>query len=299
MTTVHALVDEEVPDPDRRRSVFAGDLFVYGPRQSSLALCRAASGVVEQMLGPDPSRAQRRLTEAEFTVLYRAVVRGVRHVLPSYVEAVVADLGCDPGTTYVGPPTMAVTTGSGFLPHGLGTPQHPHRDTWYAASPAQVNWRVPLYDLDAGSSVALHPRYFELPVDNSSAAFDYDEWCEARRAGRTYGAAHPLTQPRAVEPVELEPDIRISCPAGGVIVSSAAHLRSTVPNESLNSYFNVHFQTVAEADLVQGVGAANLDAAPHGTSLARFVRASDGSPIPEQLVRRDLARRGRRPDPGG
>lgn len=291
MTTVHSYVDDEVSDLERRSSVFTGDLYVYAPRSSSLALGTAVHGVVEQTLGADPVRAQARLTETEFTVLYRAAERGVAHVAPALVAALVVDLGCDPAATYVSPPTLVVVPGAGFLAHGLGAPQHPHRDTWYAASPAQVNWSVPLYDLDAAAAVAFHPAYFGVPVTNSSGAFDYEEWIEARRSGRSHGLAHPLTQPRPLQPIDLETEIRLRCPAGAVIVSSAAQLWSTVPNETLASRFSVRFQTVSQADLESGAGAPDPDAEAVGTPLGRFVRCGDGAPVPPDLVRRDLERR--------
>ncbi|MGH9091365.1 MAG: hypothetical protein ACRDZR_08325 [Acidimicrobiales bacterium] len=291
MTTVHTYVDEEVSDLERRLSLFTGDLFVYSPRDSSLALGAAAHQVVEQTLGAEPARAQVRLSEAEFTVLYRAAVRGVQHTLPALAAGLVADMGCDPATTFMGPPTLVVTTGAGYLAHGLGAPQHPHRDTWYAASPSQVNWSVPLYDLDAGAAVAFHPHYFDVALVNSSDAFDYEEWQVARRSGRSGGPAHPLTQPRPLQPIDLAPEIRIRCPVGAVMIWSAAHLCSTVPNETLTSRFSVRFQTVCQVDLEGGVGAANLDADPQGTSLEGFVRCSDGGPMPPALVRRDLEQR--------
>lgn len=294
MTTVHSLVDDEVPDLDRRLSVFSGDLFVYGPRPGSLAFRAAVDRVVEQMLGTEPARAQGRLSEAEFTVLYRAAVRGIRHVVPELAAAMLIELGCDPATTYMAPPSLTVVTGGGFLAHGLGDPLHPHRDTWYGASPSQLNWCVPLYDLDDGACTAFHPRYFDVALTNSSEAFDYEDWSQARRAGRAHGVAFYLAQPRVLEPIDLVPEIRVRCPAGAVILSSAAHLCSAVPNETLKTWFCAMFQTVSESDLMSGTGAANLDAEPQGTALHRFVRCSDAAPIRSELVQRDMALRRRR-----
>jgi hypothetical protein len=293
VTTVHSLVDDEVPDLDRRLSVYSGDLFVYGPRSRSLAVCATVQGIVEQALGAEPARAQGYLSETEFMVLCRAAVRGVRHAVPELAASMVAELGCDPATTYIAPPSLSVVTGGGFLASGMGAPLHPHRDTWFAASPSQLNWWVPLYDLDDGACVAFHPRYFDVPLTNSSDGFDYEQWRHARRAGRAHTLAYSLAQPRVLEPIDLEPEIRIRCPAGGVILSSAAQLCSTVPNETLRTRFCATFQTVSEADLESGAGAVNHDAEPQGTALARFVRCSDAAPIPSELVRRDLVLRRR------
>ena len=291
MPIVHALTDEEVSDRDRRLFLFAGDVFVYSPRPTTLSFCGAARDVIEQMLGPDPIWAQQRMSETEFAVLFKAAARGFRHIVTDLAGSIVTDFGCDPATTFFGSPSIAATTGRGFIAHGLGIPQHPHRDTWYAASPCQLNWWIPLYDLDASASFAFHPQYWDLPILNSSSDFDYEEWYDANRSGQGLVMTEPLAQPRPLDPIDLTPEIRISCPAGGVILSSVAQLYSTVPNETQKTHFSVHFQTVSQADLETGAGPSNLDAEPQGTALGNFVRCSDLSPIPEELVQLELERR--------
>jgi hypothetical protein len=288
---VHSLTDAEVPDRERRLSLFSGDVFVYSPRPSTLAFCSASRNVIEQMLGPDPIWAQQRMSETEFAVLFKAAARSFGHIVTDLASTIVTDFGCDPAATFIGSPSLAATTGRGFIAHGLGVPQHPHRDTWYAASPCQLNWWVPLYDLDASSTFAFHPLYWDMPILNSSSDFDYEEWYDANRTGQSLVMTEPFAQPRPLDPIDLTPEIRISCPAGGVILSSVAQLYSTVPNETLKTHFSVHFQTVSEADLETGTGASNLDAEAQGTSLSSFVRCSDLSSIPEELVLRELERR--------
>ncbi len=290
MTTVHCLVDDEVDDDDRRFSVFSGDLFVYEPGSSSMALRSAVDRITERALGLTPPQAQGQLSEPEFLVLYREAVRAIRHGLLDLVAALVVELGCDAATTYMAPPSLSVVTGGGFLAGGVGAPLHPHRDTWYGAPSSQLNWWVPVYDLDDGACMAFHPHYFDVALANSSETFDYEAWRQARRAGRDHGLTGLLGAPRVLEPIDLTPQIRIRCPAGGVIVSSAGHLRSAVPNEGLRTRYCATFQTVNSIDLLTGAGAANLDAEPHGTSLPHFVRCTDRSPIPSELVTRDRAR---------
>jgi hypothetical protein len=288
---VHSLTDAEVPDAARRRSLFSGDVFVYSPRPTTVAFCAATRNVIEQMLGDEPGWAQQRMSETEFAVLFKAAARNFSHVVTDLASGVVADFDCDPATTFIGAPSLTATTGRGFIAHGLGVPQHPHRDTWYAASPCQLNWWLPLYDLDASAAFAFHPAYWDLPIQNSSSDFDYEEWSDADRLGQAATAAELFAQPRPLAPIELDPELRVSCPAGGAILSSVAQLYSTVPNETLKTYFSVHFQTVSEEDLENGEGASNVDADPRGTSLAGFVRCSDLSPIPPAVVQRDLERR--------
>ena len=297
---VYASLTTEIADIDRRASIFDGDLVVYGPRLSTLALADLAHTIVEQMLGDNPQWAQQRLSETEFTTLFRAAARNFSRQRRSMevVSRLVEDFGCDPAATFIGQVSLSATTGHGFLPHGIGTPQHPHRDTWFAASPCQINWRCPLYTLDASSTIAFHPRYWDWPIPNSSVDFDYEQWQEGADKTRASGDwEKDLTGPRALDTVELNPDIRIACPSGGMVLSSVAQLQSTVPNDSLITYFSAQFQTVNLTDLTSGFGPSNIDASPRGSSLSTFVRCSDFKPMPSELVQHELERRHLDPDP--
>jgi hypothetical protein len=299
VTVVYALTDTEFSDQDRRGALFDGNLFVYMPRPSTLALGTAARRILEQRLGPDPVWAQQRMTESEFSERFASAAHTLSLVILELASAVVAEFGGDRKTTFVGTPQMVATTGQGFLAHGLGVPQHPHRDTWYAASPCQLNWWIPMYDVDAGASFAFHTQYWNSPVRNSSSEFRYDQWYETNQMGSIGFDRDALTDPRPLDPIELSPEVRITCPAGGAILSSVSQLYSTVPNETLKTHFSVRFQTVSENDLEAGFGASDPDAAAPGTSLASFVRCSDLSPIPESLIEREVARRQKLAAAGG
>jgi hypothetical protein len=112
----------------------------------------------------------------------------------------------------------------------------------------------------------FHPRYWSQAVANGSSEFDYYAW---NAVGRKEAASHihsdTRVQPKALEPVELEPAVRFVCDVGGAIVFSGAQLHSTVPNTS-------------------GRAAPNVDSRPRGTSLRDFRRASDLAPMPDDVV---------------
>ncbi len=289
---VHCLTDDEVSDRERRRSLFSGNVFVYAPRSSTATVCRASLDLIERILGTDPIAAQQLMSETQFAMRFETATRGFDQIATDLVRAVIADFSCDPTVTFVRSPSLIADTGGGFIPHGLGVHKHPHRDTWYAASPSLVNWWIPLSDLDASSSLAFHPGYWDLPVLNSSSDFDYERWSDSDRVSRGGTVTdRVLGHPRPLDQLDQTPEIRIGCAAGGLILSSVAHLYSTVPNESQYTHFTVHFQTVTQTDLESGACASNLDADARGTSLEGFVRCSDLSPIPEELIERDLERR--------
>lgn len=288
---VHFLPKAEIPDRDRRLALFSGDLFVYEAQPNTLSFCHAARNDLEKTLGPEPMLAQQRMSETEFPILFKAAARNFSQIVTELAAGIVSDFGCDPSTTFIGESCLAATTGHGFMAHGMGVPQHPHRDTWYAASPCQLNWWIPLYDLDASSSFAFHPQYWDSPIENSSADFDYGQWPGPLWNDDSFPAVPVLSQPRPLVPIDLTPDIRISCPAGNVILSSVAQLYSAVPNETLKTHFSVHFQTVNKSDLESGAGVVNIDAEPRGTSLSSFVRCDDLSPISPRLIELELERR--------
>ena len=78
--------------------------------------------------------------------------------------------------------------------------------------------------------------------------------------------------------------MRVVTPPGGTIVFSAAQLHSTVPNTTSRTRFSIDFRTVNLDDLVEGVGAPNIDSECTGTTLRDFLRASDLEPLPEDVI---------------
>lgn len=90
--------------------------------------------------------------------------------------------------------------------------------------------------------------------------------------------------PRATEPMQLDPQIRLICPVGGLILFSAAQMHSSVPNTSGVTRFSIDFRTVHLDDVVDRNGAPNLDAACTGTVMRDFMRSTDCERLPEDIV---------------
>jgi hypothetical protein len=292
MAIVYTSVDSATSDHDRRSELFDGNFFVYDPRPTIAALGDFTRDTIEQMLGVEPFWAQQRMSEIEFKSLFEGAIRNLsrRRFAMQLVADVIVDLGCDPKTTYASLPTLVAVTGQNFLVSGIGGPRHPHRDTWYAASPSQIHWWISLYSDDEASSLAFHPAYWDRPVANNSAEFDYARWANPRLY--VDGALDvDLSEPRPLEAIDLDPEIRIGAPTGGLCMFSAAQLYSVVPNDSLRTRFAVHFHTVSEVDILRGSGAQNLDARPQGSVLSSFLRCDDFSPVPDRLLEFEARRR--------
>jgi hypothetical protein len=287
MTTVH--LDPSMTEAQRRSCLYGGDLVLLSPRPSTLALCDHARGFLEQAFAPHhPQQAQFHLPVEEFVARFAPVKPAFIHDARTkdLVRAVVTDLACDEDQTYVDVPRLRGVTSDGYLTSGVGFAHHPHRDSWWSAPLAQLNWWMPIYEFTSDSGMAFHPLYFSRPITNGSAEFSYYEW---NSVGRKDAAKHITSdtrkQPKAEEPLDLlEPDIRPVVPVGGVILFAAANLHSTVPNTSGVTRYSIDFRTVDLGDVAAVSGVPNVDSAPLGTSLRDFVRCRDGAAMPEEVV---------------
>jgi hypothetical protein len=280
--------DFPIDEATRRQRLYRGELFVFSPRPSTIALIEFARKMIEDGFGSkNPLSAQYEMPVEE----YVAVVAPLKPAFIHHPEtmkllaAVVKELGCDLDETYVDVPRLRMVTSDAYLTSGVGYAHHLHRDTWYSAPMAQLNWWIPIYEFESESSMAFHPRYWSEAVENGSSEFNYYEW---NSQGRKQAAQHIKTdtrkQPKAKQDLAIDPQVRIVCPPGGIVLFSAAQMHSTVPNTSGKSRYSIDFRTVNICDLDAQRGAPNLDSFPTGTSLRDFVRGSDLSPMPEETV---------------
>jgi hypothetical protein len=273
----------------RRSSLYAGDIFVFSPRKSTLALCAFAKSMIEEAFAPlEPRMAQYSMPVEQYVAIAAALKpRFIHHPgALGLLHDVVEELGCDLAKTYIDVPRLRLVTHGGYLTSGVGYAHHPHRDTWYSAPMCQLNWWMPIYEFDANSSMAFHPRFFDRHIKNGSRDFNYYVWnAEGRRNAARQIKSDERKQPRAEEHLDLQPQVSVVCPPGGIVLFSAAHLHSTVPNTSGKTRYSLDFRTVNIEDVVGKRGAPNVDSEPQGTSLRDFVLGTDFTRMPEELVK--------------
>jgi hypothetical protein len=281
--------DARITDDLRRQMLFEGQLFVYSPRQSSLEFVEFARTLIQQAFTPhDPEAAQYHLpvdTYAE--VLGRLKPHFIHHPESKrYLRELAKEVGCDLGTTYFDVPKMRSSTSDDYLTAGIAYAWHPHRDTWYSAPMCQINWWIPIYDIQADNAMAFHPRYWNTSVPNTSSGYNYYLWNQQHRGGHVsqFIAKDPRPLPRATAPLELDPQIRLIVPAGSIVLFSAAQMHSSVPNTSGKTRFSIDFRTVNTDDAIAKRGALRVDEACTGTTMRDYLRGTDSSPVPEEIV---------------
>ncbi len=278
-------------DDDRRRTVlFEGQLVVHSAVPGSLALVEHARDMIRGAFGDrDPETAQFEMPVDEYVALLADLKPRFIHDPRSKdaIRRILADLGADPSETYFDVPRLRSSTSHGYLTTGIAYAFHPHRDTWYSAPMAQVNWWIPIYPVVRENAVAFHPRYFDRHVANDSWAYDYAEWTAvARPAAASQIGRDTRRQPHPEEEIDLEPQVRVITPPGGILQFSGSQLHSSVPNVSCRTRWSIDFRTVHRADLEAGRGAPNVDCDCTGTTLGDFLRASDGEHLPAELIAR-------------
>jgi len=286
MTTLY--FDASMSDDKRRELLYQGDLFVYSSLPSSRALCQLGQEMAEEAFAPlEPEVAQYEMPVEDYARLLSALKPKFIHHPKSkqLIQQMLAEFGCDLEKTHFDVPRMRTSTSQGYLTTGIAYAFHPHRDTWYSAPMCQLNWWLPIFPVESDNSMAFHPYYWNHALRNGSAEYNYQEWVATSR----FNAAQNIKtdtrkQPHPEEPVELDPQIRVITPVGGVLIFSAAHLHSSVPNTTDKTRFSIDFRTVHIDDSFAKIGAPNLDSHCTGTTMGDYLRGSDLTHVAEEMV---------------
>ena len=282
-------IDPSFGDQERRELLYAGEIISYSARPAVIAFCEFTRQMIEQEFASlDPRTAQHTMPVEQFAERLNRLKPAFIHHPESkrHVGALLIELGCDPEKTYFDVPRLRSSTSDNYLTTGIAYAWHPHRDTWYSAPACQINWWLPVYEISANNAMAFHPRYFSRGVVNTSSEYNYYEWNRVHRGAHvaSYTKADPRPLPRATETVELEPQLRVLLPVGGVMAFSGAQMHSSVPNTSGVTRYSIDFRTVNVDDARARRGAPNVDSACTGTTMRDYLRVSDLANVPEDVI---------------
>jgi len=285
---MNVYTDAKVSDAARRRGLYDGSVFTYSPGPSALALCQFARTLIEEAFRPlDPMRLHETMPSTECArILGELKPKFIHHPRSKEcIQGMLSELGCDPQKTYFDVPRMRTAYPGDYLNSGIAYAFHPHRDTWYSAPFCQINWWMPIYDVSPDNCMAFHPAYWDRPLKNSSAGYNYHRWNqESRFNAAQFVKGDTRVQPKPEEEVELEPQLRVISNVGGVFLFSAAQLHSTVPNTSGKPRYSIDFRTVHLDDVLGKIGAPNIDSACTGTTMGDYLRATDFAHLPAEAL---------------
>jgi hypothetical protein len=281
--------DAAMSDAERRKLLYEGQLFVYSPRKSTLEFIGFARKLIEQAFAPlDPEMAQYKLPVEQYAdILAKLKPEFIHHPESKrLIKEIFLEMGCDLAKTYFDVPKMRSSTSDKYLTTGIAYAWHPHRDTWYSAPACQINWWIPIYDIRPDNAMAFHPQYWDRPVKNSSSGYNYYLWNEQNRGAHVAKLLKADTRPlpKATEEMQLDPQIRLIVPAGGIVLFSGAQMHSSVPNTSGKTRFSIDFRVVNEDDAREKAGAPMVDVECTGTTMRDYLRGTDLGHLADDIV---------------
>ena len=248
----------------------------------------AGGELIEEAFAPlDPRKVQDSLpVEKCVEILSVLKPRFIHHPKSKeYLQGMLDELGCSLEKTYFDVPRMRTAFPGEYLKSGIAYAFHPHRDTWYSAPLCQINWWMPIFEVNADNCMAIHPGYWSKAVRNGSSEYNYEKWNrESRQTAAQHIKADTRVQPRPEEPMELDPQVRLVCDIGGAYQFSGAQMHSSVPNNSGVTRYSIDFRTVHIDDVWGRIGAPNVDSACTGTTMRDYLRGSDLSHVPDEAV---------------
>jgi hypothetical protein len=285
MTNIY--FDRPCFDDERRRALYAGDIFVYSPSAATRELCALAAEMTHAAFAPhDPQTIDHHLgMEDCAAILAKLKPTFIHHPrCKQLLPEIICSIGGDADAVYFDVPRLRSAYPTTYLTSGIAFAFHPHRDTWYSAPMSQINWWLPVTEISPQNCLGFYPEYFNKPLRNNSDIYNYAEW---NRTARTEAARHVRSdtrvQPTPQEEVRAE-SVKILCPPGGLILFSGAQLHETVPNTSGIARYSIDFRTVHRDDAAAHLGAANVDSRCTGTTINDYLRCSDLRHFPEDLI---------------
>lgn len=285
MTAIY--FDRKIDDDSRRDLLYKGDLFVYSANEHSLALIEVARNLIREAFpGLDPTTAQDHYPVEEFAqILSKLKPAFIHHPeCKKIIPKMMAHIGCDLDQVYFDVPRMRSSTSNNYLTTGIAYAFHAHRDTWYSAPMCQINWWIPIFDIEAGNAMAFHPEWFDRTTPNNSETYNYQDWNATQR----FNAAQHIgkdtrPQPKLQEEIKLDPSVVVVTPPGGMLLFAASHLHSSVPNQSGKTRFSIDFRVVHKGDLIAQRGAPNVDCRCTGSPINDYLQGSTLDHLPDDI----------------
>lgn len=285
MTNV--FIDSEMSDAERRARLYAGDIFLFTPTDTTRELVALGRQMLEEAFAPlDPRTIHHHKTAEEVAAILSVMKPAFIHhpECKRLLPQILAERGIDLEKLYFDVPRMRSAYPSHFLSSGIAYAFHPHRDTWYSAPMCQLNWWLPIYPVDPNNGMGFYPRNFTDPVANNSEIYNYYEWNTKNRASAAqHVKSDTREQPKPQEPVEGV-NLRYVPPPGGIILFSGAQLHETVANTTDVARYSIDFRTVHLDDVAGKIGAPNIDSKSTGTTMRDYLRATDLAKLPEELI---------------
>lgn len=272
-----SLLAEALPEDERNRRLYAGAILIWQRLPAAAELVEQLAGHLCRELGDDPEHAHRHMNDGELADAIQRMRKAVAtdaDVMQG-VATMLAATGVDTTANYGD--GLKVRAQAPRVDHDRrDTAALPaHRDTWGSNIMAQTNWWAPIFPTTPERTIMLFPGWFERPLGNDSADWDFAELLR-RLKQEGHDTDYPFL-PIASESPPAADALPVSIEPGDLMAFSGAQLHASVPNATDRIRFSLELRTVHAGDARAGRGAPNVDGAAPRITWQLFRRLSDGA----------------------
>ena len=133
-------------------------------------------------------------------------------------------------------------------PRGILKPTKAHRDTWASNVFNQINWWLPLHNVDESNSIFIAPDYFKKKVDNNSNEWSFENFKKIKNYPST-----PISEMN----FNKKNMINFKLEIGDVLCFSGNHIHGSVQGEKKR--INLETRTICVNDEKNFVIPRNID----------------------------------------
>ncbi len=151
-----------------------------------------------------------------------------------HVRAIARALGCEPAKIHADVPKLRTAFPQGGLSTGIAYAFQAHRDTWYAAPKAQLNWWMPVWPVAENNIMEFYPHGFGTQVENNSGDYDYYLANTWRGNIKDFSGGKDIrVHPAPVHGIPADATrLTVVPPLGGIMLFSGDQLHASIPNTS-------------------------------------------------------------------
>lgn len=240
------------------RLTLGGDLLVWRQVPALLELVRLSDARLRAGFGVDPLQAEAHFSPDDYLKTVRrlrAAFKADDAINVAFKRALV-EIGLAAGDCYWDPLQLRVVPAQATHHGRRIMPLPAHRDNWGSNIGQQINWWTPIYPIGPGRTIVFYPRYFDQPIANSSADWDFEILKRLMAEGKadqypvlpTLRAELPASE---AMPVVIEP--------GDMLAFSGQHLHGSVATDLTATRFSIESRTVNLAHIRDGLTAPNVD----------------------------------------
>jgi hypothetical protein len=258
MVAFHVL-DKALPAMELGQLTLNGDFLIWWQVPAMVDFCRHADQLIRHGLqDDDPLTAEARIDSD----LYIKRIRSLRaqfkddlSITGGFKQAII-EAGLDATDSYWDPLQLRVVPSQTSHQARRIWALPPHRDNWGSNIAQQINWWAPIYPVAADRTIIFYPRFWNEPIANTSADWDFEVLKQLMSVGK--GDTYPVL-PVPTEKLSPQDGMPIVLQPGDMLAFSGQHLHGSIALDQTQARFSIESRTVSLSHLVSGLAAPNVD----------------------------------------